>query len=65
MLEVLGPSVSDLLDARFRGERLPGKLAKDIAKQALFGLDYLHQQKIGHGGRQELLNSLSVFSYLY
>jgi serine/threonine-protein kinase SRPK3 len=45
VLELLGPSVPDLLDARFRGERLPGKLAKNIAKQALLGLDYLHQQK--------------------
>ncbi|KAI0809592.1 kinase-like protein [Xylaria sp. FL0064] len=49
VLELLGPSVPDLLDARFRGERLPGKLAKKIAEQALLGLDYLHQQKIGHG----------------
>ncbi|KAF2420196.1 kinase-like protein [Tothia fuscella] len=49
VLEVLGSSVPDLLDARFRGERLPGKFARDIAKQALLGLDYLHQQKIGHG----------------
>ncbi|KAF2257428.1 kinase-like protein [Trematosphaeria pertusa] len=49
VLELLGPSVPDLLDARFRGERLPGKLAKSIAKQALLGLDYLHQQNIGHG----------------
>ncbi|KAE9962257.1 hypothetical protein BLS_000588, partial [Venturia inaequalis] len=49
VLEVLGPSVPDLLDARCHGERLPGKLAKAIAKQALLGLDYLHQQKIGHG----------------
>ncbi|QDS72140.1 hypothetical protein FKW77_004169 [Venturia effusa] len=49
VLELLGSSVPDLLDARFGGERLPGKLAKAIAKQALLGLDYLHQQGIGHG----------------
>lgn len=55
VLELLGPSVPDLLDARFRGERLPGKLAKSIAKQALLGLDYLHQQNIGHGGRLAFL----------
>ena len=50
VIELLGPSVSDLLDARFGGERLPGKLAKKIAEQALLGLDYLHEQQIGHGG---------------
>ncbi|KAI9679435.1 MAG: hypothetical protein M1817_005457 [Caeruleum heppii] len=49
VLELLGPSVTDLLEARFRGERLPAKLAKSIAKQALLGLDCLHQQKIAHG----------------
>jgi len=50
VLELLGPSVPDLLEAHFQDERLPGKLAKSIAKQALLGLDLLHQQKIGHGG---------------
>ncbi|KAF1842922.1 serine protein kinase [Cucurbitaria berberidis CBS 394.84] len=49
VLELVGPSVADLLETRFRGERLPGRLAKQIAKQALVGLDYLHAQKIGHG----------------
>ncbi|CAI6342237.1 unnamed protein product [Periconia digitata] len=49
VLEMLGPSVSDLVETRMSDERLPGKLAKTIAKQALLGLDYLHQQKIGHG----------------
>ncbi|KAL5355294.1 kinase-like domain-containing protein [Aspergillus floccosus] len=47
--ELLGPSVPDLIDAQFSDERLPGKLAKAIAKQALLGLDYLHDQKIAHG----------------
>lgn len=50
VLELLGPSVSDVTDARFPDGRLPGKLAKTIAKQALSGLDLLHHQKIGHGG---------------
>ena len=50
VLEMLGPSVSDWLDARCRDERLPGRLARSIAKQALLGLDVLHQQGIGHGG---------------
>ncbi|EAU31292.1 conserved hypothetical protein [Aspergillus terreus NIH2624] len=47
--ELLGPSVPDLIDARFSDERLPGKLAKAIVKQALLGLDFLHDQKIAHG----------------
>ncbi|KAK9251861.1 CMGC/SRPK protein kinase [Lipomyces tetrasporus] len=49
VFELLGPSIPDTIDARFPDGRLPGKLAKVIAKQALFGLDTLHQQKIGHG----------------
>ena len=44
VLELLGPSVSDVTDARFPDGRLPGKLAKTIAKQALSGLDLLHHQ---------------------
>ncbi|GES57037.1 kinase-like protein [Aspergillus terreus] len=47
--ELLGPSVPDLIDARFSDERMPGKLAKAIAKQALLGLDFLHDQNIAHG----------------
>jgi serine/threonine-protein kinase SRPK3 len=63
VLELLGPSVPDLLDARFRGERLPGNLTKNIGKQALLGLDYLHQQKIGHGGGLAFRNFLADFSH--
>ena len=55
--ELLGPNIPDTIDAHFPGGRLPGKLAKVIAKQALIGLDSLHQQSIGHGGRS-LLESL-------
>ncbi|KAI9035636.1 protein kinase [Aspergillus affinis] len=47
--ELLGPNIPDTIDAHFPGGRLPGKLAKVIAKQALIGLDSLHQQSIGHG----------------
>lgn len=47
--ELLGPSISDARDAHSSG-RLPGKLAKAIAKQILLGLDTLHQHNIGHGG---------------
>ncbi|QQK42274.1 protein kinase [Penicillium digitatum] len=47
--ELLGPNVPDIIDANFSDGRLPGKLAKIIAKQCLIGLDSLHQRKIGHG----------------
>ncbi|KAJ5993435.1 hypothetical protein N7451_009159 [Penicillium sp. IBT 35674x] len=39
-----------VIDAYFSGGRLPGRLAKIIAKQILAGLNYLHQRNIGHGG---------------
>ncbi|PKY05286.1 protein kinase [Aspergillus campestris IBT 28561] len=47
--ELLGPNIPDTIDAHFPAGRLPGQLAKAIAKQALIGLDSLHQQRIGHG----------------
>jgi hypothetical protein len=51
VLELLGPSVADVFDARFNNQRLPGGLARKIAKQTLLGLAYLHEQGIGHAGR--------------
>jgi serine/threonine-protein kinase SRPK3 len=49
-LDMMGPSVPDVLERKFGDQRLPGRLAKSIARQALLGLDYLHQQGIAHGG---------------
>lgn len=49
--ELLGPNIADTIDAHFPDGRLPGKLAKFIAKQSLIGLDRLHQFNIGHGGK--------------
>ncbi|KAL1858582.1 hypothetical protein Plec18167_003547 [Paecilomyces lecythidis] len=49
VLELLGPNVPEIIDACFSDGRLPGKIAKSIARQALLGLDALHQQKVGHG----------------
>ncbi|GKZ23005.1 hypothetical protein AbraIFM66951_001235 [Aspergillus brasiliensis] len=48
---MLGPSVSDLVEERFADGRLPGSIAKGIAKQALLGLNLLHRRKIAHGGQ--------------
>lgn len=48
--EILGSNVPDTIEEHFPSGRLPGKLAKAIAKQSLLGLDALHQIGIGHGG---------------
>jgi serine/threonine protein kinase len=55
VFELLGPSVPDIIETHFSDGRLPGTLAKDIAKQALTGLDTLHQHRICHGGRSIFL----------
>ncbi|KAJ5237410.1 hypothetical protein N7489_007501 [Penicillium chrysogenum] len=47
--ELLGPNIPDVIDTHFSGGRLPGRLAKIIAKQSLAGLNDLHQRNIGHG----------------
>ena len=49
--EILGPNIPDVIDSCFSDGRLPGRLAKTIAKQSLAGLNYLHQRNIGHGGK--------------
>lgn len=50
VLELLGPSVADYLDAHSLDERLPGELAKRVVKQTLLGLAFLHERGIAHGG---------------
>ncbi|CAK48152.1 hypothetical protein CBS115989_1948 [Aspergillus niger] len=49
VLEMLGSSVSDLVEERFADGRLPGHIAKSAAKQAMMGLNSLHRRKIAHG----------------
>jgi serine/threonine-protein kinase SRPK3 len=56
VLELLGPSVADYLDGGTN--RLPGNVAKRIAKDTLLGLQYLHKKGVAHGGM------LSPGSYL-
>lgn len=60
--ELLGPNIPDIIDAHFPEGRLPGKLAKVIAKQRLIGLDSLHQRNIGHGGNSLPLQNFEQFS---
>lgn len=38
VLDLVGPSVPDMIETHFANGRLPGNLAKRIEKQALIGL---------------------------
>ncbi|KAG8158661.1 hypothetical protein KVR01_011783 [Diaporthe batatas] len=49
VLELLGPNVPDLIDSSYSDERLPARLAKIVARQALSGVDFLATHQIGHG----------------
>jgi hypothetical protein len=51
VLELLGPSVAVLVRDRCVGDRLPGRLARRFASDALEGLAVLHQAGIAHGGK--------------
>lgn len=51
VLELLGPNVPDLIDSYYSDERLPARLAKSVARQALSGVDFLSTHQIGHGGK--------------
>ena len=53
--DVLGPSVKARAE-RFGDGRLPGSIAREISRQALLGLDCLHQQGVTHGGWYQLLH---------
>ena len=66
VFELLGPSVPNMIDTHFSDGRLPGKLAKAIAKHVVYGLEFLHQEKIGHGGELYLLLfSKNIYIYIY
>ena len=51
VLELLGPSVADIVELRCNDDRLPARLAKSFARQAMHGLDFLACHDIGHGGK--------------
>ncbi|KAF5847844.1 hypothetical protein GGP41_009133 [Bipolaris sorokiniana] len=53
--ERLGPSVANFLDGYSGSVRLPGRLAKTIAKQTLSSLSFLHEHKIAHAGTKKPL----------
>lgn len=52
VLELLGPSVANILNPFSGIKRLPGPVAKRVVKQALLGLQFLHEHGIAHGGKQ-------------
>lgn len=54
VLELLGPSITDVVETRFNDERLPGSLARASVQQAFLGLAYLHKHNIIHGGMTTL-----------
>ncbi|KAG8670498.1 hypothetical protein FPOAC1_009919 [Fusarium poae] len=49
VLELVGPSVSDVASNDCKGRRLPAKLMKHVARQALLGIDFLSVNGIAHG----------------
>ena len=51
VLELTGPSVSDVVDSYCKDDRLPARFAKSFAKQDLEVLDFLARHNIGHGGK--------------
>ena len=50
VFELLGPSVAFEAE-RFKGARLPPKLAWEACKQTAKALEYIHLNKVAHGGR--------------
>ncbi|EPE10155.1 serine protein kinase [Ophiostoma piceae UAMH 11346] len=49
VLELVGPSVADVVESHCRDDRLPANLAKLFAYQTMQGLDFLASHDIGHG----------------
>ncbi|KAF8465508.1 kinase-like domain-containing protein [Kalaharituber pfeilii] len=48
VLEPIGP-MTTLVKEYYNGERLPGKLAREVSRQLLLAVDYLHQSNVAHG----------------
>ncbi|KAL4912910.1 kinase-like domain-containing protein [Aspergillus aurantiobrunneus] len=64
VFEFLGPSIPETIDVHYPDGRLPGRLAKTIAKQALVGLDSLHQHNIGHGVTVPCVSNVSEDEFI-
>lgn len=50
VFEPLGTNVGEVASEWYKNARLPGPVAKSVAKQSLIALDILHKNEIGHGG---------------
>lgn len=51
VFELLGPSVTDVVEKQCAGDRLPGHIARKACKELGLALAVLHRQEIGHGGQ--------------
>lgn len=51
VLELLGPNVSAYIEEQVPDGRMPGVWAKEVSRQALLGLAFMHHLHIGHGGK--------------
>ncbi|KAI0515131.1 kinase-like domain-containing protein [Xylaria bambusicola] len=65
VLELLGASVSDLIDAYLCDERLLAEAARSISYQVMTGVDFLAQLNIGHGAlKLHYLDSLNEQEFI-
>ncbi|KAK5635875.1 hypothetical protein RRF57_011587 [Xylaria bambusicola] len=62
VLELLGPSIPDLIDSYLHDERLPAQAARSIAYQVLTGVDFLAHLNISHGGVHKHAQSAQAWS---
>lgn len=56
VLELLGPNIPAVIEAQFADARLPGAIAKRTCKEVLLALAFLHEHRIGHGGKWSSLS---------
>lgn len=51
VLEIVGRQIQAAVREDFSDTRLPKRMAAKAVREALFGLSFLHNLGIGHGGR--------------
>lgn len=52
VLGILGPSIPNVLERRFKDCRLPKKIVSKVVGESLLGLAFLHKLRLGHGGKR-------------
>lgn len=60
ILELFGPSVPTVVEAHYHDGRLPGIIANRVMMQVVLALDFLHRNRIGHGGIDTLSPAIST-----